>query len=260
MNQSLVGAALEARAATAQTIRRRPRVLAKFRRGSVDLTQETPDPPRGAAASPAAEGPDARQTRRASIAARDHCSLRTDRALSHRQRQRGYRSHRRRRRRCGEGLSLPAALHIPKTIDNDPSATTSRLGYPSAARFIVQAYAGSIWTTRGDRGGPRRRRCGWQRRFADCRPPRCWRAAMPTAGRIWCTCVERAFDVQSGSDAMMRTYGRSDIVAYVVGVQRRQCTRLTANRSRRCIARASPSGRAGNVHRSDHGGAGRSAG
>ena len=35
------------------------------------------------------------------------------------------------------------AIHIPKTIDNDLSASTIRPAFPSAARFVAQAFAGA---------------------------------------------------------------------------------------------------------------------
>ena len=43
-------------------------------------------------------------------------------------------------RRAGHAL---AAVHIPKTIDNDLMGNDHTPGYPSAARFVVQAFAGA---------------------------------------------------------------------------------------------------------------------
>ncbi len=42
--------------------------------------------------------------------------------------------------KTGHGLS---AVHIPKTIDNDLMGNDHTPGYPSAARFVVQAFAGA---------------------------------------------------------------------------------------------------------------------
>ncbi len=66
-----------------------------------------------------------------------------DRAFLQYRRQRfvGHRSHRRRR---GAKAGYPLrCVHIPKTIDNDLVHNDHTPGYPSAARFVAQAFAGA---------------------------------------------------------------------------------------------------------------------
>ncbi|HOL37547.1 MAG TPA: 6-phosphofructokinase [Rubrivivax sp.] len=147
INQSLVGAVLEARrhGADCEVYGARHGVRGIVDEDLVDLTQETPTHLERVAASPAAalgstrDKPDRAYCREIFKVLAAHGighflyiggndSADTVRIVAD--------------EAAAEGYPL-RALHIPKTIDNDLVGNDHTPGYPSAARFIVQAYAGA---------------------------------------------------------------------------------------------------------------------
>ena len=147
INQSLVGAVLEARRSTQidQVYGARHGVRGIVNEDFVDLTQETTAQLERVAATPASalgstrDKPDVAYCQEIFKVLQAHeigqffyiggnDSSDTVRIVSESARQAGYPL------RC---------MHIPKTIDNDLVGSDHTPGFPSAARFVVQAFAGS---------------------------------------------------------------------------------------------------------------------
>ncbi|GMV46949.1 MAG: ATP-dependent 6-phosphofructokinase [Pseudomonadota bacterium] len=145
INQTLAGVVLEARRVDAQVYGARHGVRGIVNEDLVDLTKETPTHLERVAATPAAalgstrDKPDAEYCRRifAVLAAHDighflyiggNDSADTVRIVAE--------------QAAAAGYPL-RAIHIPKTIDNDLVGNDHTPGFPSAARFVVQAYAGA---------------------------------------------------------------------------------------------------------------------
>jgi len=88
-------------------------------------------------------------------------------------------------------------IHIPKTIDNDLVGNDHTPGFPSAARFVAQAFATTAWaaaswrcprasmTTRGRRSPPNWPRTWSVTRTATCNSPAAarWRTCCATRSR-----------------------------------------------------------------------------
>ncbi|MFO1292010.1 MAG: 6-phosphofructokinase [Rubrivivax sp.] len=145
INQSLAGVVLEARRADAQVYGARHGVRGIVNEDLVELTNETPSNLELVAATPAAalgstrDKPDAAYCRRIFevLAAHEighflyiggNDSADTVRIVAE--------------QAAAAGYPL-RAIHIPKTIDNDLVGNDHTPGFPSAARFVVQAYAGA---------------------------------------------------------------------------------------------------------------------
>jgi len=145
INQSLVGVVLEARRADAQVYGARHGVRGIVNEDLVELTNETPSNLELVAATPAAalgstrDKPDAEYCRRIFevLAAHEighflyiggNDSADTVRIVAE--------------QAAAAGYPL-RAIHIPKTIDNDLVGNDHTPGFASAARFVVQAYAGA---------------------------------------------------------------------------------------------------------------------
>ncbi|HNJ84626.1 MAG TPA: 6-phosphofructokinase [Piscinibacter sp.] len=145
INQSLAGVVLEARRADAQVYGARHGVRGIVNEDLVELTNETPSNLELVAATPAAalgstrDKPDAAYCRRIFevLAAHEighflyiggNDSADTVRIVAE--------------QAAAAGYPL-RAMHVPKTIDNDLVGNDHTPGFPSAARFVAQAFAGA---------------------------------------------------------------------------------------------------------------------